>query len=66
MTILEILFNVIAIITGVVIISSDHGVPFDDKSFKDMVNYAFRTAGLLLLVGGFYHLLGLTMLIPKP
>lgn len=66
MTILEILYHFIVAVIGFTILSTDHGSDLHDKSFKDVVNVGFKTVGLLLLVGGLMHLIGLTLILPKP
>jgi len=66
MTILEILYNVAAFIVGFVLMSTDHGDEFDTKQLADVVNAGIKTIGLLLMVGGIYHLIGMTLLLPKP
>ena len=66
MTILEILYNVAAFIVGFVLMSTDHGDEFDTKQLADVANAGIKTIGLLLMVGGIYHLIGMTLLLPKP
>lgn len=66
MTILEIIYHTIVMIIGFIILSTDHGSDLSDTFFKDVVNAGFKTIGFLLLVGGLMHLIGLTLILPKP
>lgn len=66
MTILELLYHILAIVVGATILMSEHGNEFEDPSLKHMANTAIKTVGLLLIVGGMFHLVGMTLLLPKP
>lgn len=66
MIILELIYNIISMLVGLYLMSCTYEAKLTDKTITSLITFMLQVTGLLLFVGGLYHLLGQTLVLPKP